>query len=231
MSLSLLFYDRFADAGNFGASISLSCSAALACHSPVLSFVSVCLSVPGLMNIYLFCSTWGHFWGKDHRGCLHTMGIPSWWQGCLGEGERGVSSLLLLCLTKEWKQPLWSWARALNVRYWVQKDLLLYSFSGLVFMVLRSLCAQSPAGKPWMECVHPVKALLPSCFTQSCLRPSSPWVQIHYLQVLSLECLIASEPPENHLSLLPFRYSECKMEWKLSPFTLCRMLIEKTEMF
>lgn len=105
------------------------------------------------------------------------------------------------------------------------------SQSGLVFMVLPSLCARSPAGKPWMACVHPVKALLPSCFTQSCLRPSSPWVQIHYLQVLSLEYLIASEPPENHLSLLPFRYSECKMEWKLSSFTLCRMLIEKTEMF
>lgn len=54
MSLSLLFYDRFADAGDFGASISLSCLAAFACHSPVLSFVSVYLSVPVITSIYLF---------------------------------------------------------------------------------------------------------------------------------------------------------------------------------
>lgn len=105
------------------------------------------------------------------------------------------------------------------------------SQSGLVFMVSPSLCAQNTAGKPWMVCAHPVKALLPSCFTQSCLRPSPSWVQMHYPQVLSLEHLIPSEPPENHLFLLPFRYSECKLEWKLSPFTLCNIVIEKPEKF
>lgn len=41
MRLSLLFYDRFADTGNFGASISLFCLAALGCHSSVFCF---CLS-------------------------------------------------------------------------------------------------------------------------------------------------------------------------------------------
>lgn len=184
-----------------------------------LCFVSVCLSVPGLGNVYLFCLAWGHYWGKDQRAHLHTMGIPGWWQGCQGEGVRSVSSLLFLCLTKGWKQPLWSWAKALNVRCWVWKALLLCpSSENQVFLVLPSLCAQSTASKPWMACVHPARALLPSCFTQSCLRPSPPGAQTHHLQVLSREHLIPPKPPENHLFLLPFRYSECELRVEAQPF-------------
>lgn len=67
-----------------------------------------------------------------------------------------------------------------------------------------------------------LRTVLPEAFTT--LGANSLWI-------LSVEHLVPSEPHENHLFLLPFRYSECKLELKLSPFTLCNILIEKTEKF
>lgn len=214
MSLSLLFYDRFADAGNSGASTSLSCLAALACHRPV--FFCFCLSFCPWVNKYLFILfNMGPFLreGSESPSAYHRYpwlmaGMPG--RRCsrcvlppLPLSHKGMEAASLI-LSKGFKYEVLSKEGFATVSFLSQ--------SGLVFMVLPSLCAQSTAGKPWVACVHPVKALLPSCFTQSCLRLSSPWVRTHYLQVLSLEHVIPSEPPENHLFLLPFRYSECKLE-------------------
>lgn len=55
-----VFFDRFADAGPFGA-FSILGLAAPACSSTMVSFVSVYLSLPGSVDIYLLSSTWDHF--------------------------------------------------------------------------------------------------------------------------------------------------------------------------
>lgn len=82
------------------------------------------------------------------------------------------------------------WASVLTARYRVQRSLLLWPFSATFCIVLRALCALSPAGNPGWWWLVSVKASPSSCLTKSQPRLFWPRMQMRCLLFSSLLFLL-----------------------------------------